>query len=210
MHPTELQLAASNGSLVATDVENNLSSVIWFHATRIPTTTNYEDGLLPTTAMRTKLLSELERLAIGGGLCSKSQWQTNLSCLSSKDLSWKNSLEKFDDGPHGFLIREVIIDPGDINIYDYTQEPEYIRCLCSGFPDKLGGKLITAYRNNSRAAIIPFRSRHNLVGVLPCVIEYIRTKLAGGILHNGCNRGFSGEGVSVMADDVLSIEWLAT
>jgi hypothetical protein len=68
-------------------------------------------------------------LAIGNGMCSETEWQAAVRALASStspELSWKRSLGSFDDGPHGFLVREAIIDPGDIPIFDYTAEPEYV------------------------------------------------------------------------------------
>lgn len=208
MEAEELRSAVTAGASEVVDPPSSLRSVLWFHATRIPTTTTYQDGLLPTPAMRPRLLGALRELAISEGFCSEAEWQAHVPLLSSEELAWKHSLRQFDDGPHGFLVREVILDPGDIPVFDYTSEPEYIRCLCSGFPGDLGAQLLAAYKETSRPAIVPFRSRQHLAGVLPCALRYIRAKLLGRSLYTECNRGFSGEGHAIPSHDVFPIEWL--
>jgi hypothetical protein len=212
MQPDDLRSAVLTGRLFddVADPPTSLKSVVWFHATRIPRDVTYQEGLLPTPEMAPRLLRLLHELAIGNGMCSEAEWQAAVRALASstsRELSWKRSLGSFDDGPHGFLVREAIIDPGDIPLFDYTAEPEYVRCLCDGFPD-IGARLRSAYRRTTRRAIVPFRSRSHLVRVIPCALRYIHAKLLNSTLHPGCSRGFTGQGHAIPAADVFPVEWL--
>jgi len=208
MPPEELRHAVLIGDPSIANKPRTIESVVWFHGTRIPTSTTYREGLLPTPEMVPRFLRMLHDFAIDGRLCSEDEWQALTASLDSDLLAWKRGLGGFDNGPHGFLLREVFFDPGDIPVGDYTSEPEYLRCLRSAFPEDMSNQLLSAYLGTTRRAIVSFRSRKRLSNVVRCALEYIHTKLTDAPLHQGCNQGFYNDGQTVPAADVLGIEWL--
>jgi hypothetical protein len=125
----------------------------------------------------------------------------------SPQLAWKESLPTADDGPHGFLVREVILHPGDLPIYPYMRAPEYVSNLCSAIPH-IGDELHEAYRQRSTPAIVQFRSSEHMRGTVGCALVYATAKLRGQPLNQECNMGFSGRGITIPFRDVLSVEWL--
>ncbi|GJM43493.1 MAG: hypothetical protein DHS20C21_03350 [Gemmatimonadota bacterium] len=164
--------------------------------------------MLPTPLMRKRLLETLHNLARELDLCSEAEWERMVSTMSSQQLRWKHSLPAADDGPHGFLTREVILDPGELPIFDYTYAPEYLQNLCSAFPQDVGTTLLAAYRDRTSRAIVKFRSSEHLAGVIPCAVTYARVRLSGQPLREGCSHGFSGSGTPIPSEDVIGIEWL--
>ncbi len=179
-------------------------SVIWFHATRISRSTDYREGLLPTSQIKKKLHEILHQLAINEKICSESKWNSLVNDLSSTEISWKNSLLKSDDGPHGFLVRDVIIDNviidnDKLSIMDYTDMPEYVRIFCNGFPKNIRKKLLSAYKNNTNRAIVSFRSKHLIkkIKILKYALTYAHIKILKKKLDEKCNCGFSREGKKI-------------
>lgn len=210
LRPVELcsRLTDSEDSIPYQDPPNALDSVVWFHATRIPRETTFDNGLLPTPEMLPRLLECLRVLAEKRGLCRGAEWGALVLKMESPLLSWKRSLSELDDGPHGFLVREVIVNRGKIPIDDYTVAPEYVSVLCEALRDSIGDTLLKAYKESSCRAIIRFRSSKHLLGVMKPALAYAHAKLHNLQLHENCNCGFSGRGVAIPSSDVLGIEWL--
>lgn len=81
--------------------------VCWFHTTRIAKGTLFEDGLKPTSEMRVRLVEMLADLAEELNLCTKKEFfGLPLDGSDGFRVATKCSSDGFDDGPHGFMVKE--------------------------------------------------------------------------------------------------------
>ena len=100
------------------------ATVHWFHATRIPNNTPFEDGILPLVDSLPRILSTLQN--ISKNYVSDKEWEEFTEFLRSCGSSTGNNMESNAlslfrmkssksplGGPFGFLIREIIDIPGD-------------------------------------------------------------------------------------------------
>lgn len=192
-------------------------TAIWFHATRIPRGTTFCEGLLPTSLIRPTLERQLQELAAKLGLCPEDEWDSlPRQGHDATRLRWKANQAPSDDGPHGFLFREMIVekisDAGVSSIADYTGEPEIVKEICSAIPSCIGGPVLAAYRELAHRAIVKFRYAPEpllRVGALKRAVKYLHATLHGDRDWDQCSYGCDCKGRPVPRDDVLSIEFLA-
>ena len=187
----------------------NPEYVCWFHATRVLDSTTFKDGLKPTSTMKKQIEVVLRDLAFEAGLCSKDDWEDlPRSDSYAGRLAWKAGIKPFDDGPHGFLVRETILHPDNLSIANYCDAPEIVREICWSIPKNIGHPLLDAYKTKTRPAIVNFRSRLQIRGPLETAANYVHAKLVDGTLSDRCTRGFDGRGTPIDGHDILNVEFL--
>lgn len=178
------------------------NSTCWFHATRIAKGLTFEDGLLPTSSGLPTIEMNLRSLASDLGLCSADNWgRLPRSGINAQRLARKSATRPTDDGPHGFLIREVTLQN---NCYFYA--PEAVREICRSLPDKIGTPLLAGFQERTCPALLRFRSNQQCRNLVGAAINYLHGKLTGQLDLNN-NPGFDGCGVRVSPQDILGIEY---
>lgn len=181
--------------------------VCWFHATRIRRGTTFHDGLLPTNGMWPRLEAQLRELADQHGLCPESEWE-HLPRIGSNAsrLAWKAGAGSFDKGPHGFLMRDTILNPGRTPVADYTETPEIVREMCYSIPAVIGIPLLKLYQDITCRAIVKFQSSLLVRGTIEAALRYLYEQTVEGELSN--SYGFDAQGVAIPGRDVLGVEYL--
>lgn len=184
-------------------------SVCWFHATRVPIGTRFEEGLLPTSLVQPRIDAELCALAIRLGLCKQKEWSTiSRSGPAAHRLRWKRANRPIDDGPHGFLVREVVLHREGLAIPDYFASPEITSEICRSLPKRIGAPLLAAYTGERYPVLVKFRSRLQLKGPMATALNYLHTKLTSDSLSLRCSRGFCGGGIPISREDLIEISFL--
>jgi hypothetical protein len=114
---------------------------------------------------------------------------------------------EFAEGPFGFLIREIVLDPTQVGNHDYLGIPEIVEDICLSYNETFGRDLRDRYLEATRPCIVKFRSLEVRPDGLAAAITYIHYKLVGEELCGDCNTCFDGQGTTVDPRDILSVEW---
>ena len=175
--------------------------VCWFHATRIAKSTLFDDGLKPTSEMRIQLVEMLADLAEELTLCSKQKFfGLPLSGNDGFRIATKCSSDGFDDGPHGFMVKE------GMNLL-YFDAPEFVREYCRSLDRAIGGPLEDEFKNRTVPTIVKFQSSFQTKGTLETALMYLLKKTQGK-KKDFSNRGIGIERHRVEAVDIESVEFL--
>jgi len=178
----------------------------WFHATRIPKTTDYGvHGLLPNQDVQSVLLDVLKTMFKEEGL--PGSWDT-LSTSAEKSMVLTARHDPDDNGPHGWLVREYLLQ-GGAEGRGYLEIPEYVALFCRAMPG-VGSQLEDLYKAKTHQGIVKFRvvQRRFRNLALQTAVWYLHRKAHGNGLDRSCAQGVSCNGKAVPPEDVFPIEWL--
>ena len=118
----------------------------WFHATRVPSETAFEEGIQPLGARRDHILDFLGQLASRWvDADSWSQFRLNpggdstfgYNCKTPDPIFW---------GPYAFLIRDDAFRGNETGISNFLGIPEIIEDICVTFSEKFGKDLTGEFR----------------------------------------------------------------
>lgn len=139
------------------DPKHAWNVVYWFHLTRVPSNTNFEEGILPL------------------GLALDKVWDAVIS--AQDDAGTKVRLERMrkagvpDDqynlktpvaslhGPYAMLVREVAFHSGAIGNHDYLGIPEIVEDICNGFKVETGESILEPVQNFLKPCVVKFEER---------------------------------------------------
>jgi hypothetical protein len=200
-----LQMGISNQSQLPAP-----SAIRWFHATRAPIGTTFEEGLLPTLAALPKLWDLLGQLA--------SQWMTAEQWgeyRSSFDRTDRHFAQQFPgkciapgwEGPFAFLVKDAALHRHDAH-KDFTRISEVAEDICADFEQVHQLPLRAAYEAATRPCLVVFTTPGDTPGTIKAALNYVHRALNG--LEHGyqSNTNFSGRGTAVPAEWIDRVEWL--
>lgn len=178
------------------------TTIRWFHATRISADAQFAEGLLPTGLAQARLFGVLGKLAAECGFCSRQEFARVVRAGQNRaGKPWSSPDAGFDAGPHGFLVRDDVIE----NRRYYIEVPECVREICSR-SDQFGYELLAAYRARTHPALVAFRSAQPGGSAMTTAIRYLYSNATGQDIEYSC--GFDGEGATIPASDIIGVEWL--
>jgi len=93
--------------------------VMWFHATRVPDGTSFEEGLLPMSARLEHIWAFLGQLA--SDWSTSQEWEAfrrGMRGQGASQYALKVS-SGLAEGPFAFLVRDMIFQPGTLGNHDY-------------------------------------------------------------------------------------------
>jgi hypothetical protein len=180
--------------------------VHWFHATRVPPDTTFQDGILPLLMVRERIWTFLGWLA--------SEWVTAADWARFRNNmggsgAWAYQLKTNRmDGPCGFLCRDAIFKPKEFSQRDYLNIPEIIEHICSSFEEMFRHSLRHRFVAATKPCIVKFRSSKPRPAALGKALMYIHkhAKNDGEGLYL-CNTCFENEGNVIAPNDILRIDW---
>ena len=173
----------------------------WFHATRITKGTSFSEGLKPTSKMRIQLVTMLAELADEMKLCTKQEFSgLPLGGGDAFRVATKCASTDFDDGPHGFLVREGVMSL-------YLEAPEFVREYCRSLDRQIGGPLEDEFKGRTVPAIVKFTSNFQTKGTLEKALMYLLEKTKGKT-ENFSNSSIGIRRHKVEAADIESVEYL--
>lgn len=182
-------------------------AVMWFHATRVPDGTSFEEGLLPMSARLEHIWTFLGRLA--SDWSTPQEWKVFRKGMRGQGAS-QYALKVSSglaDGPFAFLVREMIFQPRLLGNHDYLGVPEIVEDICMSYEEMHGKPLRARFIERTRPCIVKFRASEPRPDTLAAALLYVHRKSRGEDLWTPCNTCFSGEGLAVPPTSILAVEW---
>ena len=186
------------------------ASIRWFHATRAPESTTFEEGILPTPAVLPKLWESLG--VVASQWSSPAEWEAYQRSFDRADRRFSQQFRRKViapgwEGPFAFLVRDAAIGrSGDHK--DFTQICETLEDICADYEDVTGRPLRRAYEGATRPCLVVFTTPGSRYGVVRAALNYAH-RTAQGLEHSlACNANYTGMGDAVPPAWIDHVEWL--
>jgi hypothetical protein len=182
-------------------------SVMWFHATRVPEGTTFEDGLVPLSGRLDLLWEFLGQLADDWSTAREwKAFRNDMGGVGGRQYAWKVN-SGHDEGPFAFLVRDIIFQPEPMDNHDYLGIPEIVEDICLSYEETYGRSLRERFVNRTRPCIVKFRATDSRPDALEAALLYIHRESRSEDLWTPCNTCYSGEGRSIPPASIVSVEW---
>lgn len=181
----------------------------WFHCTRVPLGTTFEEGILPLGAvvqgLQTRLTAELDDPA------AKDAVQRAFASKGGNSFHFGNKLSSpVHGGPYAILVREVAAYAKELWQHDYLRMPEIIEDLCNEVQAGSGLDLLPIFEERWRPAIVKFVAPAGDSGefALAIALRYIRALELGGKPDMGAVWCFDGKTQAISSAQILGVEFV--
>ncbi len=181
----------------------------WFHGTRVPLGTTFEEGILPLGAvvptLQERLVAELDnpdaRAAVQRAFATKGGNSFHFGNKLSHDVH---------GGPYAILVREVANYANELGQHDYLRMPEIIEDLCEEVRAGCGLNLLPFYEERWRPAMVKFVAPAGDSGAyaLGIALRYLHAMELEGKPDAGAVWCFDGENQAVPAERILKVEFV--
>ncbi len=175
------------------------AQVVWFHATRVPRDTPFQQcGLLPLKdclgglRQRVEALAGALRIPLDAGVANAS-YGFKLAALEKQ-------------GPCAFLLRDAALGLGKTR--NFLKTPEIVEDLAEAVGGARAAEILAEYQRTTPQCLVTFRTRDSRAVIARCALAYCHAWLHGDEDPLFWNRCFDGRGQAVPPSDLLSIEWL--
>ena len=178
--------------------------IVWFHGTRLPQSTDFNQGLLPFKATLPRLTETIENLAIEAGVPRDFLHQGDMSGSHSMKLMLADR-----SGPYRFLLlRDVVVRPSGAH-RDYLDTPEIVLTyLAHSVGGESTAQILDLLRNRTSRCVVWFVGRERREDVLKHALMYVYRVIHSDGDPNHWNTCFNGDGKTVPFRDILKVEWL--
>ena len=186
------------------------TGVRWFHATRVPESTTFEEGILPTLAALPRLWESLK--VVASQWSSPTEWEEYRRTFERADRFFSQQFRRKLvapewEGPFAFLVRDAAIGrSGDHK--DFTQICETLEDICADYEDVTGRSLRREYREATRPCLVVFTTPGTRYGAVRAALNYAH-RTVHGVGHSvACNVNYTGMGRAVPRARIDHVEWL--
>lgn len=181
----------------------------WFHSTRVPAGTTFEEGILPLGAvvptLQERLVAELDDPAAQAAVRRAFANKGGNSFHFGEKLS-----HEVHSGPYAILVREVADYANELSQHDYLRMPEIIEDLCEEVRAECGLDLLPVYEERWRPTMVKFVDPAGDSGeyALGIAMLYLRAVELEGKPDGGAVWCFDGENQAVPAEQILKVEFV--
>ena len=186
------------------------AGIRWFHATRAPESTTFEEGILPTPAALPKLWESLG--VVASQWSSPAEWEEYRRSFDRTDRFFSQQFHRKAiapgwEGPFAFLVRDAAIGRrGDHK--EFTQICETLEDICADYEDVTGLPLRRAYEEATRPCLVVFTTPSSGYGAVRAALNYAHRTIQG-LKHSlECNANYNGLGEAVPSAWIDQVEWL--
>jgi hypothetical protein len=188
------------------------AAIRWFHATRAPMNTSFEEGLLPTLGALEKLWDSLRAVALSHGWASSQEWAAYRASFEQADRQFSRQFHSKRvvsgwDGPFAFLVRDAAV--GDHRIHkDFTAISEAAEDICADFEAVLHHPLRAGYQAATARCLVVFIRPGDWPGAVCSALNYVHRGVVRLDQGRTSNTNFSGNGRAVPPSWIERVEWL--
>lgn len=183
-------------------------SVVWFHGTRVPPDTTFQDGLLPLSKVIERVWDLLGRLA--AEMATIAQWREFRESMEGNAAQqyFRKIGHRDNEGPFGFLVRENLtaIDH-DGALHDFLSVPELVEDICAAYQEMYGLPLLNRFRDATTPCIVSFRTGARPADDVLAAITYLHCQLRHVELRETCQTGYSANGETIPFANIVDVEW---
>lgn len=179
-------------------------AVVWFHGTRVPRNTTFEEGLQPLGVRLPQIRESLHRLMVEHGIGERDASQPGgnseflLNHKSGDPMLW---------GPFGQLVRESVVRPTGV-IHDYLRAPEIVEDLAGTLAGSGGARLLAEFRRSTVPCVVSFSSTEQRGDVAAIALLYCYLNTWGCAPDIEGNTCYDGGGRAISSCDIIAVDFL--
>lgn len=179
----------------------------WFHLTRRPAGTTFEEGLQPLRAALPGLL-DWSWTALGES-ARPDEWEAFAASVADGHggggLLRSRALDAYQQGPFGWLVRDFAFYESPKRDY-FRRLPEAAEDLFVSIETRFGVDLTQTYLDRSSSFAVTFRTPTSSVACLGTALYYLLVSRRGSGLDSDCGGFQTMRGEAVQPDDILGVE----
>lgn len=185
------------------------SEICWFHGTRVPSGTKFQDGIVPLG----QRLDSLEE-AIRATLDNDQHQEQVRKAFARKGGCAYHFREKITNamhwGPYAILIRELAFHAESCSQHDYLGMPEIIDDLCEEIRNACQLDLLPIFKERWQPALVKFvAAADSLVeAYLGVALCYLRSALLDGAPDSNSVMCFDGGSVPVSPEQIIRVDFV--
>jgi hypothetical protein len=186
------------------------TAIRWFHATRAPVGSTFEEGILPTVAAVPKLWESVG--AVAAQWTSPAEWIAYQCSFERADRPFSQQFHRKRniqgwEGPFAFLVKDAALHKYDDH-KDFTSICETLEDICADYEQVSGHPLREAYEAATRPCLVIFTRPGEWHGAVRAALNYVHREVVGLDQDFESNANFNGEGVPVPQSWIDCVEWL--
>lgn len=184
-----------------------VDSICWFHCTRSIKSSKFTAGLL-TLDQALPFVWAMLIDAVQGAPAAARLRSMRAGGVSNFHYRLKAG-NRAHQGPYGFLVRDCAFNPSRLWSHDYLRLPEIVEDICNAYAKKYGEPIDQIYQTALVPCVVKFQSTRGFgLGSLEAAISYAYTCVRDLPPDFGAVYCFDGEGLSVDARDIVSVQYL--
>lgn len=183
----------------------SIDRVYWFHLTRVLSSTQFQDGILPLGQVLPSIWTMLFKLFTG------THHEARLRAMQAAGVADRHFNFKTNNsdqwGPFAMLVRDVAFFSAEVHNHDYLRTPEIVEDICNGYREQFGENIQAAIEHSMVPTIVKFWSTYQGYG-LESAMCYAYCCVHKEQLRSSANTCFDGEGTTVPFEHIVSIQAL--
>jgi hypothetical protein len=188
------------------------SRIHYFHGTRTFDPQQFwQRGLLPLTAVLGDLWERLQRLApeIEPARFAELRWAIENGEVDALNYKARVDIGAKDDGPHGVLVRGVLLDPEAFHSSPFLRIPETVENIIFAASDELQIDLEPRYEEATTSCVVEFAAPpDDFDQALAAACWYVEAAIRGDAAGPDVHWNFSGDGTAVPPQDIVFVDIL--
>lgn len=185
------------------------SRIHFFHGTRAFDPALFlQRGLLPLREILDDLWQRMQRLAPEVRSEDFTALRKGLEDGRVKALTYKHRIDTHDDGPHGVLVRDVLLDPESYSASEFLRIPEIVEDICVAAHSEFEVDLQPRFERATTPCVVEFATQpQKALQAISAACWYaesaLRSQTARG---DDAFWNFCGEGVAVPPGDIVLVD----
>lgn len=182
-----------------------ITRTYWFHLTRVPPGTQFEDGIFPLGKALPRVWEALHDIFED---TRHSQRLKAMELGGVPDFQYNlKTKDPFHWGPYAMLVKEIGSFAHEVGNHDYLKTPEIVEDICNGYKSKYDEDI----QPQVEAALVPtvvkfFSDDPDKQYGLEAAIYYAYLTHRGLELSHLANTCFEGEGLQIPPAQILYVE----
>jgi hypothetical protein len=174
----EVVAQATEDSDVLRSAQDRMDGCYWFHGTRVPAETSFDEGL-QTLPQRVEYVWIFLRSLVSNEV-TDGEWQDFRRTVESTHPHHLAGLYRMKlagnihHGPYAFLVREILLRQRTLGNHDYLSLPEVVEDICACFQETFGApELRSAFIKATKPCIVKFYDKTARSDLLPNALDYL-------------------------------------
>ncbi|MCI8373390.1 MAG: hypothetical protein HFI75_13580 [Lachnospiraceae bacterium] len=187
---------------------------MWFHLSRSLNPEDYYEGIFPLNTILPKLQKDLYNLV--SSEISESEWEEICKGAGAGFRKIRYNMKVSENchyGPYAMLVREIAFNSQLVGNHDYLKIPEIIEDMCMGVQKIYGVDVLDRFVKKASPIIVKFKEE--LIDntkdkyYIGTALTYLYNKFHSKSLSLACNMCYTGYGVGVKKNNIVSVEVLS-
>lgn len=182
---------------------SNFDVMKWFHLSRVPNDTTFEEGILPTHQVIDRIWSFIQLTA--EGILSIEEVNNLRSAHEAHGRMYQAKLKM--PGPFALNLKEIALNPRVVGNHDYLATTEILDDIVEFQPQERKQALLSRFKEATIPCIVTFEHPVVRPPHVARAIFYLKEKIENDLSSN-CNYCFDGYGQAIPREFITDVEFV--